>query len=198
MGYGVNANTFNTAPLATYGTAALGQTTSLTGGTYTTVPRVVALIGGNASVDTTTALTGVFNMNNPRSAATVDGSSFYVSGQGVTGDGTGGVFYALKGVTTATPINANTTIPSGHERTPRTPLPPPDTHRRDREHRQRQSIICVARFLPEGTPNDATDIRLADQSDWRPPDLGERPRRRRATSKLALHPRRQHRLDQSD
>ena len=41
---------------------------------YTTVPRVVALIGGNGSVDTTTALTGVFNTNNPRSAATVDGS----------------------------------------------------------------------------------------------------------------------------
>jgi hypothetical protein len=32
MGYGVNANTFNTAPTTTYGNAALGQTTSLTGG----------------------------------------------------------------------------------------------------------------------------------------------------------------------
>ncbi len=30
MGYGVNATTFNNAPLSTYGTAALGQTTSLT------------------------------------------------------------------------------------------------------------------------------------------------------------------------
>ena len=58
------------------------------------MPRVVALIGASGSVDTTTALTGVFNMNNPRSAATVDGSSFYVSGQGVGRDCTGGVFYA--------------------------------------------------------------------------------------------------------
>ena len=75
MGYGVNANAFNTAPLSTYGTtAALGQTTSLTTAEqaaqspatiYTTVPRVVALIGGDGSVDTTTALTGVFNDQQP-------------------------------------------------------------------------------------------------------------------------------------
>jgi hypothetical protein len=89
MGYGVNAAMFNNAPLSTYGTAALGQTTSLTaanqmGTVYTTVPRVVALIGANGSVDTSTALTGVFNTNNPRSAATVNGSSFYVSGQGAS------------------------------------------------------------------------------------------------------------------
>ena len=117
MGYGVNATTFNTAPLSTYGTAALGQTTSLTpanqtGTPVTTVPRVVALIGSGSNIDTSTALTGVFNTSNPRSVATVDGSSFYVSGQGVTGDGTGGVFYATKGATTATAINANTTTPN--------------------------------------------------------------------------------------
>ena len=35
MGYGVNANAFNTAPLSTYGTAALGQTTSLTAANQT-------------------------------------------------------------------------------------------------------------------------------------------------------------------
>ena len=84
MGYGVNASTFNSAPVATYGTAALGQTTSLTGQSVTTVPRVVALIGADGSVNTTTALTGVFNTNNPRSAVTVDGSAFYVSGQGAS------------------------------------------------------------------------------------------------------------------
>jgi PEP-CTERM motif len=114
MGYGVNAATFNSAPTSTYGTAALGQTTSLTaaeqtGTVYTTVPRVVALIGADASVDTSTAITGVFNNNNPRSAATVDGSSFYISGQGASeGDTTEGVFYATKGATTATPIDTST------------------------------------------------------------------------------------------
>ena len=114
MGYGVNATTFNTAPSSTYGTAALGQTTSLapanqTGTVVTTVPRVVALIGGNGSVDTTMALTGVINTNNPRSAATVDGSSFYVSGQGASKtDPTQGVFYATDGATTATPIDNST------------------------------------------------------------------------------------------
>jgi hypothetical protein len=114
MGYGVNATTFNNAPLSTYGTMALGQTTSLTaanqtGTVYTTVPRVVALIGANGSVDTSTALTGVFNTNNPRSAATVDGSSFYVSGQGASKtDTTQGVFLASLGATTATAID-NTT-----------------------------------------------------------------------------------------
>ena len=109
MGYGVNASTFNSATLSTYGTAALGQTTSLSGGTVTTVPRVVALIGGNGSVDTSTALTGVFNTNNPRSAYTVNGSSFYISGQGASKtDTTQGVFYALKGATTATSIDNST------------------------------------------------------------------------------------------
>ena len=114
MGYGVNAGTFNNAPLSTYGTAALGQTTSLTppnqtGTPVTTVPRAVALIGADGSVDTSTALTGVFNTNNPRSAATVDGSSFYVSGQGASKtDPTQGVFLAARGATTATPIDNST------------------------------------------------------------------------------------------
>ena len=114
MGYGVNATAFNNAPVSSYGTAALGQTTSLTaanqtGTIVTTVPRVVALIGANGSIDTTTALTGVFNTNNPRSAATVDGSTFYVSGQGANKtDPTQGVFYATLGATTATPIYNST------------------------------------------------------------------------------------------
>lgn len=113
-GYGVNANTFNSAPSTTYGTSALGQTTSLTaaqqtGTPVTTVPRVIALIGANGSVDTTTALTGVFNQNNPRSVATVDGSSFYISGQGASKtDPTQGVFLASRGATTATAIDNST------------------------------------------------------------------------------------------
>jgi hypothetical protein len=109
MGYGVNASAFNSAALSVYGNKALGQTTSLTGKSTTTVPRVVALIGGNASVDTTTALTGVFNTNNPRSVYTVNGTSFYVSGQGASKtDPTQGLFYALKGATTATVIDNST------------------------------------------------------------------------------------------
>jgi hypothetical protein len=109
MGYGVNATTFNSAPLSTYGTAALGQTTSLTGGTVTTVSRVVALIGADGSVDTSTAITGVFNQNNPRSVATVDGSSFYISGQATSKtDPTQGVFYATRGAATATVIDNST------------------------------------------------------------------------------------------
>ncbi|MGO9943482.1 MAG: PEP-CTERM sorting domain-containing protein [Rhodoblastus sp.] len=109
MGYGVNANTFNTAPLSTYGTAALGQTTSLTGQPYTTVPRVVALISGKGVVNTTTALTGVFNTNNPRSVYSATGYSFYVSGQGASKtDSTQGVFYTTLGSTTATPIDTST------------------------------------------------------------------------------------------
>jgi hypothetical protein len=114
IGYGVNAATFNSAPLSTYGTAALGQTTSLTaanqtGTPVTTVPRVVALIGANGSVDTSTALTGIFNQNNPRSVATVDGTSFYVSGQGASKtDPTQGVFLATLGATTATAIDNST------------------------------------------------------------------------------------------
>lgn len=114
MGYGVNAATFNSASSSTYGTAALGQTVSLTaanqtGGPVTTVSRVVALIGANTSVDTSTALTGVFNQNNPRSVATVDGTSFYVSGQGASKtDPTQGVAYATLGATTATTIDNST------------------------------------------------------------------------------------------
>jgi hypothetical protein len=127
---------FNNAPLSTYGTAALGQTTSLTaanqmGTVYTTVPRVVALIGANGSVDTSTALTGVFNTNNPRSAATVNGSSFYVSGQGASKtDPTQGVFLASLGATTATPIDNTTDTPRGI----------------DPQSRRRQHALCLARL----------------------------------------------------
>nr|WP_255602306.1 PEPxxWA-CTERM sorting domain-containing protein [Polymorphobacter megasporae] len=110
-GYGVNAAAFNANPTA-YGTAvndptkptALGQSGSLKGAGYTPVARVIARIGTNGSVDTTTALYGVFNGNNPRSVATVDGKSYYISGQGRSGDATGGVFYATGGASSATAI----------------------------------------------------------------------------------------------
>jgi hypothetical protein len=160
VGYGVNANTFNTASPATYGTAALGQTVSQTTANLTVVPRVVALIGANGSVDTTTALTGVFNTNNPRSAATVDGSSFYVAGQGVTGDGTGGIFYAVKGATTATPINISTSTPKG---TPNgTASASFGTEARVAEIVNTASglQLQVSRdFGVKGSPNDTADIR---------------------------------------
>src|SRR5271170_4746084 len=158
MGYGVNANNFNTG--STYGTNALGQTVSIPTGSLTVVPRVVALIGNNTSVDTSTALTGVFNTNNPRSAATVNGSSFYVSGQGVTGDGTGGVFYALDGATTATAINANTTIPSGSPNGTANPLLATETRAVEIVNNGSGNTLYVSRdFAAKGSPNDATDIR---------------------------------------
>jgi hypothetical protein len=104
MGYGVNANAFNSNPAAysapASGNTALGQSIS------SAVPRVVGLIGASGSVDTSTALTNVFNENNPRSAYTYDGSSFYVAGQGAskTDTATQGVFYAAKGATTGTQV----------------------------------------------------------------------------------------------
>ena len=107
MGYGVNANAFNANPGA-YSpdptNTALGQSGSLTGQSYTAVPRVVALIGQNGSVNSSTALYNIFDANNPRSAYTVDGRSFYVSGQGDYPDATGGVFYATLGSHSAASI----------------------------------------------------------------------------------------------
>ncbi len=161
VGYGVNANTFNTAPTSTYGNAALGQSISVANGTNTVVPRVVALISGIGSVDTTTALTGVFNTNNPRSAATVDGSSFYVSGQGVTGDGTGGVFYATRGATTATPINtSNLPAPSGNPNGTASATYGTEVRSVELANTANGPGLYVSRDVKvSGTPNDATDIR---------------------------------------
>ena len=104
-GYGVNANTFNEGGAAVYGNAALAQSTSVQGGQFTAVSRVIADINADGSVDTSTALFNVFNTNNPRSVATVNGSSFYISGQGVKGDTTQGVFLATDGASSATSIN---------------------------------------------------------------------------------------------
>ena len=158
MGYGVNASQFNSNP-STYGTTALGQTTSIAG-TAATVPRVVALIGSSGNVDTTTALTGVFNLNNPRSAATVDGSAFYVSGQGVTADGTGGVFYASRGATTAIPINANITSPSGSPNGTANPLLATETRVVEIINNGLGNTLYVSRdFGAKGSPNDTSDIR---------------------------------------
>lgn len=176
MGYAVNANAFNSAinnstATATYGTTALGQTTSLTGQPVTTVSRDVALIGTTGSVDTSTAVTGVFNMNNPRSAATQDGSSFYISGQGSsTGsgaskvfDGTGGVFYVAKGNSTATPINTspvNTTFTNGSSA-----LLGSETRVASIVNTGSGPQLYVSRdYSPSGTPNDQTDIRSLTDS----------------------------------
>ena len=104
-GYGINADTFNEGGAAVYGNAALAQSTSVLGGEYTAVPRVVADINADGVIDSSTGLYDIFNTNNPRSVATVDGSSFYLSGQGVSGDTTQGVFYATDGASSATSIN---------------------------------------------------------------------------------------------
>jgi hypothetical protein len=100
MGYGVNAAAFNSNPqnFGPAGNTALGQSSSAE------APRVVALINASGGVNSTTALTNVFNGNNPRSVFTENGTSFYVSGQGTSGDNTGGVFFATLGSHTATSI----------------------------------------------------------------------------------------------
>jgi len=105
MGYGVNYQAFDATNAATvYGTAALGQTTSIQNTTVTAVPRVVADIGFNGQIDTSTAIYGIDNTNNPRSVVTVNGTTFYISGQGNGADGTEGVFVANDGANSATAI----------------------------------------------------------------------------------------------
>jgi len=108
MGYGVNANTYNTGGAAVYGNAALAQSTSIPGGQFTAVARVVADISYNTTIDTSTALYNIDNTNNPRSVATVNGTTFYISGQGVKGDKTQGVFVAHDGASSATAIDNST------------------------------------------------------------------------------------------
>jgi autotransporter passenger strand-loop-strand repeat protein len=107
-GYGIDADTFNAGGAAVYGNAALAQSTSLTDSSYTPVSRVIADIGDDGAIDTSTALYNVFNTNNPRSVATVDGQTFYISGQGVKGDATQGVFVAQDGASSATAIDSAT------------------------------------------------------------------------------------------
>ncbi|MCB8882165.1 Hint domain-containing protein [Acidisoma cellulosilytica] len=107
-GYGVNAATYNTGGAAVYGDPRLAQSTSLLDSSYTPVARVIADIGYDTSVDTSTAVYNVFNTNNIRSVATVDGTSFYITGQGVKGDDTQGVFYVQDGANSATAIDTTT------------------------------------------------------------------------------------------
>jgi len=105
MGYGVNAAAFNANPPA-FGAApsnALGQSGSLTGQTYTAVPRVVALIDSNGNVNSSTAIFNIFNTNNPRSIFTADDMSAYVSGQGTGSDATAGVFLTPLGAPNSAP-----------------------------------------------------------------------------------------------
>ena len=110
MGYGVNAADFNVNP-GSYspdpGNTALGQSGSQSpapSASYTPVPRVVALIDAFGNVNSSTGIYNVFNANNPRSAYTLDGQNIYVSGQGTSGDTTGGVFYTTLGTSSATAI----------------------------------------------------------------------------------------------
>ena len=108
-GYGVNAATYNNGGAAIYGDARLAQSTSIQGGPYTAVSRVIADISIGGNVDSSTALFNVFNMNNPRSVATVNGSSFYIAGQGAskTDTATQGVFYAQDGASSAVQIDGS-------------------------------------------------------------------------------------------
>ena len=64
VGNGVNATAFNTG--TTYGSTALGQTTTIPGGPSTVVPRVIADISYSGKIDTSTSPYNVFNTNNPR------------------------------------------------------------------------------------------------------------------------------------
>jgi len=100
MGYGVNANTFNANPTS-FGVPGgeLAQSGSLTGQSYTPIPRVIATIDAYGNVNSSSANYNVFNGNNPRSTYSVDGINFYISGQGTSGDSTGGVFLTTLGLT---------------------------------------------------------------------------------------------------
>ena len=104
MGYGVNAAAFNANPFAYGNNAALAQSNSLTGQSTAAVPRVVVTIDASGNVNSSTALYNVFNGNNPRSVYSSTGNTFYVSGQGSSGDKTGGVFYTTLGSHSATAI----------------------------------------------------------------------------------------------
>lgn len=112
FGYGVNNVAFNAAAATggsnVYGNPSLGQSTSIQGGIYTSVARVVADVGYNTSIDTSTSLYGLYNTNNPRSVATVNGTQFWVSGQSTKGSTTQGVFTAADGSQSSTAIDTST------------------------------------------------------------------------------------------
>ncbi len=105
--YGINAALFNSNPgnYSPLGTnTALAQSGSVLGQNYTAVPRVAVLIDANGNVNSSTAVYGVFSGNNIRSVYTADGTNIYLSGQGTSGDNTGGVFYTTLGSHSATSI----------------------------------------------------------------------------------------------
>jgi len=111
MGYAIDAPTFDAAyargftldPFGAAPSGALAQSGSLTGQSYTPIPRVVALIDANGNVNSSTAIFNIFNNNNPRSIYALDGVNAYVSGQG-NDDPTGGVFYTQLFAINNTPI----------------------------------------------------------------------------------------------
>ncbi len=107
-GYAVNAATYNQNGATVYGNAALAQSTSVQGGQYIAVARAIADISYTGTVDTSTAVYNVADGNNPRSVATVNGSTFYLSGQGQSGDTTQGLFEVADGASTATSIDHST------------------------------------------------------------------------------------------
>ena len=106
MGYGVNANTFNANPSAysAVQNATLAQSGSLTGQSFTPIPRVATTIDAYGNVSSSTASYNVFNGGHPRSTYSVDGINFYISGQGTSGDSTGGVFLTTLGAANLTPV----------------------------------------------------------------------------------------------
>ncbi len=84
LGYGVPTVAFNANPGA-YGAApsnALAQSGSLTGQSYTPIPRVLTLIDANGNVNSSTAIYNIFNTNNPRSAFTLNGTHGLCLGPG--------------------------------------------------------------------------------------------------------------------
>ena len=111
LGYGINAETFDAAyypgftgdPYGAAPSGSLGQSGSLTGQSYTPVPRVLALIDANGHVNTATAAYNIYNTNNPRSVYSANGTTAYFSGQGTGTDATGGVFYLPVGAVTTSP-----------------------------------------------------------------------------------------------
>ena len=110
-GYDVNYQTFNAGETGgnnVYGATALAQSYTVPTGNDTLVPRAIVDIGATGTVDDSTNLLGVFNTNNPRSVATINGTTFYVSGQGVSGSTTQGVFVAADGASSATAIDTAT------------------------------------------------------------------------------------------
>ena len=93
---------FQSASLSVYGTRALAQSTSVQGGAIHRRLRASSPISAiPAPSIPARRVYNVFNTNNPRSVATVNGTSFYISGQGVKGDTTQGVFLSQDGASTA-------------------------------------------------------------------------------------------------